>query len=291
LFEVTAFASLNNGSITSVTGNWNYGVPNNVSDSPLNGLAYNGVTFDNSSNPFVQSRANAINVGVPSAIFQSAEQLAGGAQAAFDDSNGFLSLTTQVYRQHLALAGTSIYFTATNETVNSLQTSLQSRLVIDQIAGHSLAALMFFIGVVGLLVHLAHRHARRNLWLTSPPGSIASIVSLTSRSGFGELLVPYDDEESIKRKLAGLRFRIDRRTGAILAEEEDESYANLPHDDTKVSLLDRKRQMSIATSDSRDEYSLYGDRRPASERYYDPYMGYDSSPGKEGEPAELGVTP
>jgi len=76
------------------------------------------------------------------------------------------------------------------------------------------------IGLLGLVVHFIHRRTRRKLWLTSPPGSIAAIVSLTSRSGFGELLFPYDDEQRMNNNLAGLTFRLDRRTGAIVAEED-----------------------------------------------------------------------
>ena len=76
------------------------------------------------------------------------------------------------------------------------------------------------IGFVGFGIQLLHRRARRNLWLTSPPGSIGAIVSLTSRSGFGELLLPYDDERRMRDNLAGLTFHLDRRTGAIVAEED-----------------------------------------------------------------------
>jgi hypothetical protein len=79
----------------------------------------------------------------------------------------------------------------------------------------------------------------RNLWLTAPPGSIAAIVSLTSHSGFGDLLVPYDDENSMRRKLDGLKFRLDNRTGAILAED-DGSDVTLGPDDTMMSLLGHK---------------------------------------------------
>ena len=91
------------------------------------------------------------------------------------------------------------------------------------------------IGLIGLFVHFSHRRARRALWLTSRPGSIAAIVSLTNRSGFGDLLVPYDDEDSIKRKLVGLTFRLDRRTGAIVADDEEGDYVQ--RDDSRTSLL------------------------------------------------------
>ncbi|KAI6094202.1 hypothetical protein F5141DRAFT_961781, partial [Pisolithus sp. B1] len=84
---------------------------------------------------------------------------------------------------------------------------------------HLLSSLMILIGITGLIVHALHARSRRKLWLTSPPGSIASIVSLTSRSGFGELLLPYDDESRMRSRLSGFKFRLDQRTGAIVAEE------------------------------------------------------------------------
>jgi len=43
---------------------------------------------------------------------------------------------------------------------------------------------------------------------------------MTSRSGFGELLLPYDDERRMRTNLTGLKFHLDPRTGAIIAEEE-----------------------------------------------------------------------
>lgn len=96
---------------------------------------------------------------------------------------------------------------------------------------------MIIIGIVGLVVHYLHRRARRTLWLTSPPGSIAAIVSLTSRSGFGELLLPYDDERRMQDSLAGLTFCLDQRTGAIVAEEDFGAAEGADG----VALLGRKR--------------------------------------------------
>ena len=42
---------------------------------------------------------------------------------------------------------------------------------------------------------------------------------MTAHSGFGELLYPYDDKATMRRKLANLRFSLDQRTGAIVADE------------------------------------------------------------------------
>jgi len=102
--------------------------------------------------------------------------------------------------------------------------------------------LFVLIGLTCLIVHILHQRARRHLWLTSPPGSIAAILSLTSRSGFGELLLPYDDEERMKNNLAGLTFRLDRRTGAIVAEEDFETASSA--DD--AALLGLKKAYSLS---------------------------------------------
>ena len=75
-------------------------------------------------------------------------------------------------------------------------------------------------GIIGIFLHIIHRRARKRLLIATPPGSIASVVALTSRSGFGELLLPYDDKPTLEKKLDGLRFRLDQRTGAILAEDQ-----------------------------------------------------------------------
>jgi hypothetical protein len=107
------------------------------------------------------------------------------------------------------------------------------------LAAHALAAILLGIALAGLYVHISHRRARRNLLLTTPPGSIASTVALTSRSGFGELLLPYDDKATIRRKLAGLKFHLDPRTGAILANDavEYDSNARVVPDEMMMSLL------------------------------------------------------
>ena len=43
---------------------------------------------------------------------------------------------------------------------------------------------------------------------------------MTSRSGFGDLLLPYDDDRCMPDKLTGLKFHLDPRSGAIIAEED-----------------------------------------------------------------------
>jgi hypothetical protein len=73
-------------------------------------------------------------------------------------------------------------------------------------------------------LHVKHRRARSRLFLAHTPGSLASTVALTGRSGFGDLLVPYETDDTLAEKLEPLRFRLDERTGAVLADT-DGAYA------------------------------------------------------------------
>jgi hypothetical protein len=104
---------------------------------------------------------------------------------------------------------------------------------------HVLAIIMIIIGAIGIPLHVLHRAQRKRLLLATNPGSIASIIALTARSGFGELLLPYDDEHQIEKKLDGLRFRLDRRTGAIVADEDGTERMGMGRDDAMLSLLGR----------------------------------------------------
>ena len=76
------------------------------------------------------------------------------------------------------------------------------------------------MGTAMLTLGLVHRQIRRGVFLASPPGSIASAVALTSHSGFGMFLVPYDTEINIATKLDSLLFHLDKRTGAIVAVDK-----------------------------------------------------------------------
>lgn len=81
---------------------------------------------------------------------------------------------------------------------------------------HALAVLLIIIGLTGLVVGILHWRERRQFFLAAAPGTIGSAVCLTSHSGFGQLLYPYDTQEAMESKMQGLRFGLDERTGAIL---------------------------------------------------------------------------
>jgi hypothetical protein len=108
--------------------------------------------------------------------------------------------------------------------------------------GHALAIFSFLIGIAGIFVHSINYRERRSLILTAPPGSIASITALTARSGFGELLLPYDNELQLEKKLQGIKFRLDSRTGAIVADEVSEGVPGMGRDDAMLSLLGKHNE-------------------------------------------------
>ncbi|KAF5392076.1 hypothetical protein D9757_003317 [Collybiopsis confluens] len=215
-FNVEATANLNNNSVVGVQTLNSDAPTNNVTGLFADG-ALNGVIFENQTNPFIQARATATNNGVPGAIFRFAAQSSGGTDGEFAKSNSFLSITTDVYTQFLALAAKSVYFVPQDTPLNAEVVSINTRLLINNLPGHALALLLFFIGFVGIFLHIINRRQRRGLYLSTPPGTIAATVAMTSHSGFGELLWPSDDEKLLETKLSGLRFGIDRQTGAIVA--------------------------------------------------------------------------
>ncbi|KAF5347802.1 hypothetical protein D9756_010270 [Leucocoprinus leucothites] len=241
-FSVTATAHLLDGKLDSCFKSGTFNQSNNVTGPPLNGKAFNGVIFDESPDPFIRARATAISSGVSGTIFRTASNQPQGLQAIFDLPNGMLDLTSRIYTQHLAVSAKAIYFKPGNSTINGQRSSLVPRLVIDSLPGHLLAILLLSIGIVGVFVRIINHRQRRNLILAAPPGSIASITALTARSGFGELLLPYDNALQLERKLEGIKFCLDKRTGAIVADDASEGVPGMGRDDAMLSLLGRQNE-------------------------------------------------
>ncbi|KAJ6597070.1 hypothetical protein DFH09DRAFT_110719 [Mycena vulgaris] len=217
-FNVIAEIDLNNGSTIGITALDSVTTSNNVTGFPLKGQAFNGLKFTNSTDQFVQARATSIRAGVSGAIFRFASQLPSGVQPQFDDPNGFLSITLQVFTQHLSISAKSIYFVNGLSNVPAKMISLTPRILIDAIPAHALAVVLTLIGLSALFLHIAHSRHRRRFFLAASPGSIAHIISMTAHAQFGEQLYPYDDDETLAHKLAGLSFSLDPRTGAVVAD-------------------------------------------------------------------------
>lgn len=82
-------------------------------------------------------------------------------------------------------------------------------------------------------------------------------MALTSRSGFGELLYPYDDELTLEKKLDGIRFRLDRRTGAIVADDYETERAGMGRDDAMLSLLGKGPNDPISAASHSSSHLAY----------------------------------
>ncbi|KAL5480378.1 hypothetical protein ACEPAI_1648 [Sanghuangporus weigelae] len=220
VFTVAANASMNDGSLgnVSIIAPIDNYANSNVTGAPQNAVPFNGVVFDASPDDFTAVRANATNNGVPGAILRAVTTNQSLVNA-FDSQDGFVETTSRIYTQHLALVAKNTYFLPTNETFSAVAISLKPRLVIEPLAAHALSVLLLIIGGIMFIVGVVHHRIRKGVFLAAPPGSIASAVALTSHSGFGMFLVPYDNETSIATKLAPLRFRIDERTAAVVATD------------------------------------------------------------------------
>jgi hypothetical protein len=117
------------------------------------------------------------------------------------------------------------------------------------------------VACVVLVLHYMHFRERRDIYLTHPPGSIGSALALTAHSGFGELLLPYDNVEEFSRALAPFRFCLDRRTGAIVVDDNSIAYAGKQHppmlrpvrDDSTMALIGKDETVGLKAS-ARDEY-------------------------------------
>ncbi|KAI0085214.1 hypothetical protein BDY19DRAFT_453229 [Irpex rosettiformis] len=282
LFNIVATVGLPNNNL-SVTIKDTYTAPNTVSGGTLNGKIFNAVLFGDlpGNDKFIQARATAVGSQIPGAIFRFASQDPTSLQQSFDALDGFVNLTSQIYTQHLSVTAKTVYFIPGNQTLSGRLTSLEERLIMDKFAGHALAAILLVVGFIGIAFHIAHRQVRRRLHLTAHPGTIASIVALTSHSGFGELLFPFDDKQTIRAKLNNLRFSLDRRTGAIVADEIEDGdevalntmndpYLNNSNEGSKMD-LSRVESRAPLLTDSAGASMYHGSSPPSPPQHGLPY--------------------
>lgn len=149
------------------------------------------------------------------------------------------------------------------------------------IPSHLLSVSLIAVGIIIISTHIIHWRSRREVYLTHAPGSIATVVSQTSRSGFGELLLPYDDEEHMRKKLEGLRFRLDKRTGAIVVDDRAVAFGG----PSAPSTPDAREQSMMALMGQRhvrmeNRESAGSGRGGSTERYSDrpPLTNRSSTP-------------
>ena len=130
----------------------------NLTGAPLNGQAYNGLNWTQSqlvADPFVNMRAQAIQLQLPAAVFQNAVQSQEGLAAAFVN-NAFADLSATVYvsvfrnfsgglfkasasllivffvgggqRSYLAMLAKLVYLVDTSDAINVRVQSIEKRL-------------------------------------------------------------------------------------------------------------------------------------------------------------------
>ncbi|EIN09184.1 hypothetical protein PUNSTDRAFT_67477 [Punctularia strigosozonata HHB-11173 SS5] len=185
--------------------------------------AYNGISFpfvNDTTDPFVLERGNATRFVLPAAIFQAAQTSPQGLTATFS-TDGFLGLSTSVYRTFLALVAKSVYFLSAQEPIYMEVLTIKKRLFLSDVAVHLLAAALFILAIFSTSLQFLHRGEREELRLAHKPGTIASAMSIGGRSTVGELLDGRQREEDIVQALRDKRFRIDPRTMKIVMQGEE----------------------------------------------------------------------
>ncbi|KAI0089530.1 hypothetical protein BDY19DRAFT_108972 [Irpex rosettiformis] len=227
--DVTASIDIASGNVTSVTPLGPLGshvtslqeFPANITGDPLDGRAYNGMFFAlDSPDPFQQQRQDAIQLSLPAAVFQAAQNSPEGLVAAFQD-NTFANLSSTVYTTYLSLVARTVYFLDFQQPIQIDTQRIHKRLFLSPVATHLLASAMFVLAVFGTILQLWHRRDSSILRLTHAPGTIASAVSLGGKTGLGDVLSGRLREQDMVEALQNKRFRIDTRTMKIIMEGEE----------------------------------------------------------------------
>ncbi|KIO32619.1 hypothetical protein M407DRAFT_18385 [Tulasnella calospora MUT 4182] len=223
-YNVLAEADLATGLLTDVVVVDENVAQNNFTGPPFNGQVLNGVYFGQTNDRFVNARATAIQTAIPDAIHRATNSFPGGLGGMIAQNNGaeLTDLTNKTYTQFLSFAAQQSYFFDDLKTINSSLRNWELRLWVYPIAAHSYAAALVLIGLLAAWVHIKHISARRNVWLSCDPSTMAATLSMTSESGFPKLLKAGDDDAAMGRSLKGLRFGISRRTWQVVAEGEEE---------------------------------------------------------------------
>lgn len=70
-------------------------------------------------------------------------------------------------------------------------------------------------------------------------------------------MYPYDDELTLEKKLDGIRFRLDRRTGAIVADDYETERAGMGRDDALLSLLGKGPNEPVSAASHSSSHLAY----------------------------------
>ncbi|KAF9521812.1 hypothetical protein CPB83DRAFT_921888, partial [Crepidotus variabilis] len=226
-WEVNVAVDVQTGNITQVTELRPFSntspfssSSSNVTGAPLNGQAYNGLSF-NLTNPdrFVLARQNATRLQLPAAVYAATD----GPQGFSDSFNGDLltQLTDKIYGVYLTLVSREIYFLPNSEPIIVQVKTFRNRVFMSDVATHLLAVAMFILAFFATIVNIFHREDRRFLRLAHEPGTIASAVSIGAQTGVAEVLADRQGERDIKEALRNKKFRFNTVSNKIMMEGEE----------------------------------------------------------------------
>ncbi|ETW75879.1 hypothetical protein HETIRDRAFT_446730 [Heterobasidion irregulare TC 32-1] len=190
----------------------------NLTGAPINGQAYNGLSWPQSqlvADPFVNLRAQAIQLQLPAAVFQNAVQSQEGLAAAFIN-NIFTELSATVYRSYLTMLAKLVYLVDTNDHINVRVQSIEKRLWLSKTATHLLAAAMLVVAIFGGLIQYLHCRGRERLRLLHCPGTLASATTMTASTPMAQLLDGRQYGPHIEATLQGMTFGIDSATMKVV---------------------------------------------------------------------------
>ncbi|KAF8189611.1 hypothetical protein K438DRAFT_1832886 [Mycena galopus ATCC 62051] len=228
LFEVTVTLDLATGAVTNVhqLAPFNSTSPfsslaGNVTGSPLNGRAYNGINFTlTDADSVTIARMNATQLTMPAAVFQDAVQSPQGLAGSFSEDL-FVNWSNDIYGIYLTLVAAAVYFLPNQEPIVMQVKTFQNRLWLSDLAVHLLAALLVILAICVAAIHVFHRYDRQDLNLLHQPGTIASAVSIGATTEMGQLLAAQRDSDGINQALQDKRFRIDPHNMKILMQGEE----------------------------------------------------------------------
>ncbi|KAG8989850.1 hypothetical protein FRB94_013959 [Tulasnella sp. JGI-2019a] len=237
-YNVIAGVDLSSSQITAMTVVDQNVASNNFTGPPTNGQTYNGVQFDlSAADAVTKARALAIQSSLPDAIARAARTASGGLAGLISTNSGqgLLDVTNRTYSQFLATVAQTTYFFDNQVTINSKIVNWEIRLWVYPIAAHAFTGLLVLIASLSAIVHYFHARARKDVYMSADPSTVAGVVTMTSESQWIKILQAGDDDKAIAQKLAGRRFGISRRTWQIVADgEEERAYPGASGDRTSL---------------------------------------------------------
>lgn len=276
IFNVEASVNATTNVLYDVKVIDDYPSSNNVSTFLKKGVP-NWINFGTGLNALQQSRAVATQFQLPSAALRIAKLQIGGLEAVQKQFSGFLDITTGIYQQYLAIVAKSIYFQHIRAPIAAELRIYEPRLWLDPLACHGLAVVLILTALMLVYANWRHHGTRNRIYLATPPGTIASAITLTSNSRWTTLIGPADDEASVVRKLRGLSFRLDPISHHIIVDGEPLGQprtvlpANAPILDPRVSVYSNTLKGTPTPGTENKHFSFQSQQRPMSQVTPMPY--------------------